>query len=373
MLLWQRKNGNTFARKMKNIKEQIQKLFEAVDPEGQLDKVKQDMMDAVDSAIQDQSTEKDEQIKALESEIEQLKKQVSPESREQAKQYVDEIKSQAKEAEETVVSQKLEIDQLKQEVEQTKQKLQNLQKSAVQQIDAQIEAAKQLQQEKDAQIAIEQTKQMLQAIDAKAQQDKDNLVESVSDFLDTFLDSKTNLNAAINATAMLEAYKEAFTKIRDVLFEEKMFESGVKAKADALIKEAKGSMNAQLNEAIEVNRKNNELQKEIDALKGKIYLAEKVKFLKPSVAEEITELLEGKSVEQIDKEFDKIQQQIEKNEEEHKKLLRERARLQQNKLDKSLQQEDGDSMFANKNQKIQQGEKNPVATAFAQLIKVRKI
>ena len=48
---------------MTNYKLTIKKLFEAVDPEGQLKDVQKEMEDTIDAAIQAQAAEKDEQIK----------------------------------------------------------------------------------------------------------------------------------------------------------------------------------------------------------------------------------------------------------------------------------------------------------------------
>lgn len=357
----------------KNIKEHLIKLFEAVDPEGQLGQVKDETLDAVDAAIQAQVADKDEQVKNLEAQIEQLKAQqqgqLSPEVQSQISHQLDRLESQAMEAFDEIEQKDEQIAQLKQELDDSKQKLQTLQKSSVQQIASQIEAAKKAQQEQDAAVAIQHTQDLLDAVDKKNEQQKEEIVEAVSDFLDTFLDNKTSLNVSINSTAMLESYKETFNKIKSALMDEALFESGAKAEAEKIIKEAKATTNAQLNEAIEISKQNKALRDELDAIKGKIYLEEKVKYLKPSVAEALMEKLQGKSIEQIDKEFDKIQQQIEQNEEEHKRLLRERAKIRQQKIDFSLDSEDNKikPVDAEKN-----GSKT-VASAFANMIRVKKI
>lgn len=369
-------------------KETIKKLFEAIDPEGQLQAVQDQMTAAVDAAVQAQVSDKEEQIKALESEIEQLKSaqaeyaaaqveapvvdaEVDPAQAQQVQELVDDLEQQSQQAFEKLEQQEQEIEELKQEIQQKTQKLQTLQKAIVQSVDAQVQQAKAQQQAEDEKIAIEQAEQLINAMDAKAAEEKEEIVESVSNFIDAFIDDKTQLNVAINATALAEAQAETFEKIRDILIEQKLFESGVKEKAEKMIAEAKETTNAQLNEAIAVSKKNAALEAEIAALRGEKYLTEKVKLLKPSIAEGLMEALQGKSVEQIDKEFDRIQQELEKNEEQRKQLLRQQAKLQQKKIDKELKQQE--DITEPVKQSKQQKCVPTVQSAFGRLINVRKI
>lgn len=368
---------------METYKNVIKKLFEAIDPEGQLQQVQKEMEDSIESAVQAQVADKDNQVKALESEIDQLKAQQAEEKtaaeeqevaqaaaqQQHIAQLVQELEVQAEEACQKIEQQEQEIAQLKKDLEEKSEKLQTLQQSVVQNLDSQIQAAKLEQSQEDAKVAIEKTKELVQELEAKHKEAEDKLAESISDFIDTFIDDKTQLNVAINATALAEAQSETFEKIRDLLIEKSLFESQVKEKAENILAEAKESVNEQLNEAISVNKKNIELQNEISVLRGEKLLAEKVKFLKPSIAEALMEAFQGKSVEAIEKEFEKVQQQLEKNEEERKQLLRQQAKLRQQKVDRELK----DAEDISEPVKQQKEEKQSVQSAFAKLIQVRKI
>lgn len=368
---------------METYKNVIKKLFEAIDPEGQLQQVQKEMEDSIESAVQAQVADKDAQVKALESEIDQLKAQQAEEKtaaeeqevaqaaaqQQQIAQLVQELEVQAEKACQKIEQQEQEIAQLKKDLEEKSEKLQTLQQSVVQNLDAQIQAAKLEQSQEDAKVAIEKTQELVQELEAKHKEAEDKLAESISDFIDTFIDDKTQLNVAINATALAEAQSETFEKIRDLLIEKSLFESQVKEKAENIIAEAKETVNEQLNEAISVNKKNIELQNEISVLRGEKLLAEKVKFLKPSIAEALMEAFQGKSVEAIEKEFEKVQQQLEKNEEERKQLLRQQAKLRQQKIDRELKTAEDISEPV----KQQKEEKQSVQSAFAKLIQVRKI
>lgn len=369
---------------METYKNVIKKLFEAIDPEGQLQQVQKEMEDSIESAVQAQVADKEEQVKALESEIEKLKAQQTEEEtvaeepevaqptaqQQQVAQLVQELEAQAEEACQKIEQQEQEIAQLKKDLEDKSEKLQTLQQAVVQNLDAQIQAAKLEQSQEDAKVAIKQTQELIDAIEAQHKEAEEKLAESISDFVDAFIDDKTQLNVAINANALAEAQSEVFEKIRDLLIEKSLFESQVNTKAEQILTEAKESVNEQLNEAIAVNKKNIELQNEISVLRGEKLLAEKVKFLKPSIAEALIEAFQGKTEEQIQKEFDKIQQQLEQNEEERKQLLRQQAKLRQQKVDRDLKAAE-DIMEPVKQQKE---EKKPtVQSAFAKLISVRKI
>lgn len=368
---------------METYKNVIKKLFEAIDPEGQLQHVQKEMADSIESSIQAQVADKDAQVKSLESEINQLKAQQAEEKtaaeeqeaaqvtaqQQQIAHLVQELEAQAEEACQTIEQQEQEIAQLKKELEEKSEKLQTLQQSVVQNLDSQIQAAKHEQSQEDAKVAIEKTKELVKELEAKHKEAEDKLAESISDFIDTFIDDKTQLNVSINATALAEAQSETFEKIRDLLIEKSLFESQVKEKAENIIAEAKETVNEQLNEAISVNKKNIELQNEISILRGEKLLAEKVKFLKPSIAEALMEVFQGKSVEAIEKEFEKVQQQLEKNEEERKQLLRQQAKLRQQKIDRELK----DAEDISEPVKQQKEEKQSVQSAFAKLIQVHKI
>lgn len=368
---------------METYKNVIKKLFEAIDPEGQLQQVQKEMEDSIESAVQAQVADKDAQVKALESEIEQLKAQQAEDEaaveepevaqqtaqQQQVAQLVQELEVQAEEACQKIEQQEQEIAQLKKDLEEKSEKLQTLQQAVVQNLDAQIQAAKLEQSQEDAKVAIEKTQELVQELEAKHKEAEEKLTESISDFIDAFIDDKTQLNVAINATALAEAQSETFEKIRDLLIEKSLFESQVKEKAENILAEAKESVNEQLNEAISVNKKNIELQNEISVLRGEKLLAEKVKFLKPSIAEALMEAFQGKSVEAIEKEFEKVQQQLEKNEEERKQLLRQQAKLRQQKIDRELK----DAEDISEPVKQQKEEKQSVQSAFAKLISVRKI
>jgi hypothetical protein len=373
---------------MNTYKETIKKLFEAIDPEGQLQQVQKEMEDSIESAVQAQVADKEEQVKALESEIEQLKAQQAEapveepaveevvqaeeqqKQQEQVAQLVQELEAQAEEACQKIEQQEQEIAQLKKDLEEKSEKLQTLQQAVVQDFDAQIKAAKLCQQQEDEELAIQTTQKLVADLEEKHAAEQEQLAESISDFIDAFIDDKTQLNVAINASALAEAQSETFNKIRDLLIEEKLFESNVKAKAEAMILEAKESVNEQLNEAIAINKKNIALENELAALKGANYLAEKVKFLKPSIAEALTEALQGKSVEAIDKEFDKLQAQLEKNEEERKTIMRQQAKLRQQKIDRELKAAEDEKHI----EKVEQSVETPsVQSAFAKLISVKRI
>lgn len=370
---------------METYKNVIKKLFEAIDPEGQLQQVQKEMEDSIESAVQAQVADKDEQVKALESEIEQLKAQQEKEApveepaaheaqateqQQKVAQLVQELEAQAEEACQKIEQQEQKIAELEKELADKSDKLQTLQQSVVQNLDAQIQAAKLQQSEEDAQVAIEKTQELIQAVEQQHKEAEEKLAESISDFIDAFIDDKTQLNVAINATALAEAQSETFEKIRDLLIEKSLFESKVNEKAEAMILEAKETANEQLNEAIAVNKKNIELQNEISILRGEKLLAEKVKFLKPSIAEALTEAFQGKTVEAIEKEFEKVQQQLEKNEEERKQLLRQQAKLRQQKIDRELK--DAEDITEPVKQ-TKQEEQQTVQNAFAKLIQVRKI
>ena len=385
---------------MSYYKDTIKKLFEAIDPEGQLKNVQQEMEDTIEAAIADQTAEKDEQIKALESEIESIKsqqeaahaepivqdeesaeeqekvegepvQQLPQEKQEQVQQVIADLEQQAQQAFDKIEQQEQELEQLRAEAQQTQQKLQTLQQAMVQDMQDQVEAAKAEQKAEDEALAIQQTQELVKAMDDAAQQKQEELTEAISDFIDAFIDEHTQLNVAINATALAEAQTETFNKIRELLIDEKIFESGVKAKAEAMIAEAKESVNAQLNEAIAINKKNIALESEIATLKGAALLSEKVKFLKPSIAEAIMEELQGKSDVEIEAEFEKVQQQIEKNEEERKQLMRQQAKLRQQKIDKQLQSEEEPAALEQLNQS--RINKNiTLQGAFAKLIKAKK-
>ena len=376
---------------METYKNVIKKLFEAIDPEGQLQHVQKEMEDSIESAVQAQVADKEAQVKALESELEQLKAQQveeapvaeepaqeepvaqeaqATEQQQKVAQLVQELEAQAEEACQKIEQQEQKIAELEKELADKADKLQTLQQSVVQNLDAQIQAAKLQQSEEDAQVAIEKTQELIQAVEQQHKEAEEKLAESISDFIDAFIDDKTQLNVAINATALAEAQSETFEKIRDLLIEKSLFESKVNEKAEAMILEAKETVNEQLNEAIAVNKKNIELQNEISILRGEKLLAEKVKFLKPSIAEALTEAFQGKTAEAIEKEFEKVQQQLEKNEEERKQLLRQQAKLRQQKIDRELK--DAEDITEPVKQ-TKQEEKQTVQNAFAKLIQVRKI
>lgn len=418
---------------MKNYKEVIEKLFEAIDPNGQLGQVKDDMVASVEDAVQSASQDKEAQIKALETElatiksqqgekvsvpaqdpvepapeelaqqeelqkyiqeieqqtqkasqkilaqeeqIKQLKQQaaqsvqIPKEQHEQMKQFVQEIEQQTKQAEEVVANQEKKIQELSDKLSQEQQKVQTLQQAALQNVESQVEAAKIQQQKEDEEVAIKQTQELINAIDAKNAEDRKALEEAINDYLEAFLDDKAELNVKINATALAEAQKETFDKIRDLLMENSLFEMGVRVKAAKIMEEAKENSNAQLNEAIAVSKKNLALEKENESLKAKIYLAEKVKFLKPSIAEKLTESMSGKSIEEIDKEFEQIKKKLEENEEERRELLRRQAALHQKKIDKAASQAE-DITEPVKPAKPSQSETVP--QAFAKLISVKQI
>lgn len=376
---------------METYKNVIKKLFEAIDPEGQLQQVQKEMEDSIESAVQAQVADKEAQVKALESELEQLKAQQveeapvaeepaqeepvaqeaqATEQQQKVAQLVQELEAQAEEACQKIEQQEQKIAELEKELADKADKLQTLQQSVVQNLDAQIQAAKLQQSEEDAQVAIEKTQELIQAVEQQHKEAEEKLAESISDFIDAFIDDKTQLNVAINATALAEAQSETFEKIRDLLIEKSLFESKVNEKAEAMILEAKETVNEQLNEAIAVNKKNIELQNEISILRGEKLLAEKVKFLKPSIAEALTEAFQGKTAEAIEKEFEKVQQQLEKNEEERKQLLRQQAKLRQQKIDRELK--DAEDITEPVKQ-TKQEEKQTVQNAFAKLIQVRKI
>ena len=373
---------------MNTYKETIKKLFEAIDPEGQLQQVQSEMEKSIEAAVQSQVSDKEEQIKALESEIEQLKSQQeealvqeAPEvaeekpemivqNQEQVQAIIADLEKQAAAAFDTVEQQAQQIADLEAEVEKTQKKLETLQQAVVQDLDAQIKSAKLCQQQEDEELAIQTTQKLVADIEEKHAEEQEKLTEAISDFIDAFIDDKTQLNVAINASALAEAQSETFNKIRDLLIEEKLFESNVKAKAEAMLLEAKESVNEQLNEAIAINKKNIALENELAALKGANYLAEKVKFLKPSIAEALTEALQGKSIEAIDKEFDKLQAQLEKNEEERKTIMRQQAKLRQQKIDRELKAAEDEKHI----EKVAQAVEAPsVQSAFAKLISVKKI
>lgn len=353
---------------MKKYTETLKKLFEAIDPEGQLADVQADMNDSLSAAIDAEVAAqvaakdaevaaKDEQVKALEGDIAELKRQIelgaqavpgqivlSPEQQVEIASNLDALDAQAQEYEQVIADQTKEIEDLKNKVAETEKKLQCYQSAVLQNMDACIQKAKDDQKAEDDEIAIKHTQKLLDAIDKKSKAETDNLVESVSTFIDSFINNKTNLQVAINANALAEAHTETFNKIRELLIEQKLFESGIKEEAAKIIESAKSTANEQINEAIEIGKRNNELtaelteaQHEIDVLRGQIHLAEKVKFLRPSVAEALTESLKEKTVTQIDKEFDRLQKEIEKNEAERKQLLRKQSELRSKKINKDLE------------------------------------
>ncbi len=368
---------------MTNYKLTIKKLFEAVDPEGQLKDVQKEMEDTIDAAIQAQAAEKDEQIKNLESTLELIKARqqqskpvnqdetVEDEAKKQAEQLVADLDQQAQEAFDKIEQQEQEIEKLKQALEQSQEQLVNLQRAVGS--DAQAEVIKQQQKKEDEKVAIAQTQELIDAMEDKAKEDRDNLVEAISDFIDAFIDDNSKLNVAINATALAEANKEVFSKIRDLLFDKELFESGVTAKAERIIAEAKKNSNLELNEAISLNKKNLELQQEVDSLKGQAYLAERVRYLKPSIAEGLMEAFKGKSIDEIDEEFEKIQQQLEKNEEERKALIRQRCKLRQQKIDRSFDDVEDIQKPLPKQSEEKKPELPSVQSVFAKLIKVKKV
>ena len=202
------------------------------------------------------------------------------------------------------------------------------------------------QSEEDEQKAIEATKKLTQQIDAKHAEEADELKESISDFIDTFIDRKTSLQVAINAEALSEANKEVQGKIIDLLIGKELFESKVKEQAEKIIAEAKASANKEINEAIEANKKATELEDklnktvaEVNKLKAQKLLAEKTAFLRPSLAKRICEALEDKSIEEIEKEFEEVQAEAEKEDADKRQALRQQVQKQrQQAVDKKLEQ-----------------------------------
>ena len=359
---------------MKNYKEVIEKLFEAIDPNGQLGQVKDDMVASVEDAVQSASQDKEAQIKALETELATIKSQqgekvsvpvqdpVEPAPEELAQQeelqkYIQEIEQQTQKASQKILAQEEQIKQLKQQAAQSVQipKEQHEQmKQFVQEIEQQTKQAEEVvaNQEKKIQelsdkLSQEQqkfrhsnrrlfkcwksgwsakiqhkrkTKKLqssdsgtINAIDAKNAEDR-RLSKKLSMITRAFLDDKAELNVKINATALPKRRKETFDKIRELLWKQPVW-NGCSCQSREDMEEAKGKLHAQLNEAIAVSKKNLALEKENESLKLRFTLP-KGQVLKPSIGEKLTESMSGKSwrdwqgIEQIKRSLKKMKKNV---------------------------------------------------------------
>ena len=357
---------------MKNYKEKITKLFESIDPENKLSDVKDQLTQAIEDdlnkQVQDQVVANQEQQKA-EIEAKDQKIQEQEQVIEKQKTEIEELKQEKEQLEKACQEKEQQIVQQQEEIER-------VQKAAIQNFDQQIQDAKLEQEQEDDEKAKAEVERLVQAIDAKAEEEKAELNESISNFIDTFIDRKTTLQVNINAQALAEAQATVFGKIKDILFESGLYELGVKDKADKIIEEAKASANKEINEAIEANKakvvletKLEEANSQIAKLNGKILLTEKVKYIKPSVARKICEALEDKTIEEIEAEFDQVQADIEKEEEEKKQQIRQQKQGQGATPNKKLEQEDDEE------NKDDESDKEPINESvqgkFASMISTR--
>ena len=328
---------------MKKYEEKIDKLFEAVDPEQKLTDVKAQLKQAIAEEINQQASQNEKEAAMQAEQADEKNKQIVAQQQEQIENQKEQIEKQQK--------------QIKNQEEQIKNqqvKLEMVQNAAIQNYEQQIQAAKTEQKEADDIEAEALTKQLIDAVNKDQELKTQQLAEQISDFIDTFIDAKTTLQVAINATALAEAHSEAFEKIKSVLFEKEMFEQGVQQKADDIIKHAQDEANKEIDDAIKSNQekvelenKFNEAKSEISLLKAKIFLTEKTKYLRPTVARKICEQLDDKSFEEVEKEFEEVKAEAEADIDAQVKRVRQQKQNNGPKFDKSLNQEEEEDTATN--------------------------
>jgi spore germination protein YaaH len=157
-----------------------------------------------------------------------------------------------------------------------------------------------------------------------------------------------------------------------------MFEQGVQQKADDIIKHAQDEANKEIDDAIKTNQekvelenKFNEAKSEISLLKAKIFLTEKTKYLRPTVARKICEQLDDKSFEEVEKEFEEVKAEAEADVDAQVKRVRQQKQNNGPKLDKSLNQEEEEDTATNQEEETSVDMNESIKGSFAKAISTR--
>ena len=155
------------------------------------------------------------------------------------------------------------IDDIVKENEQT---LSALRSGIAQSTAAQVQAAREDQKAKDEQEAIAATQQLIDDIKAKQEASYQKLTQDISEFVDTVINSNTQLQAKMNQQAQLDAQSEIINKLKQALFDGEVMDVEVKQKQQEILDAAKDQANQQVEANVQLNKENEELKDENEKL-----------------------------------------------------------------------------------------------------------
>lgn len=322
---------------MKNIIESVIKFVESVDPEEQV--ISKEQKEQFKASAEDQ-------INKLQAEQEQQVKAEAEQQIKQAEEQKQELECQLKQSQEECEQLKADVEEqkkifeqkIKDIIAQNTQQMDVLQKSLISSTAKQIAQAKQEQSAEDEAVAIEQTQQLISDIEAKQKEQQEQLIQNISDFIDTVVNGNTQLQAKLNQQAQIDAQAKVLNQIKKALFDDAVMTQEVQQKQQEIIDDAQKNANDQIEKNVELNKENSELKAENEELKEEIskLRAEKIvdeklseSTLRPRTIRMIKESMEGKTEEEVEDEIDDAIKDAERDED--KFLSQRRKAIAQNK------------------------------------------
>lgn len=325
---------------MQKIKEALTNLFEELDPSGEIipDNKKQEVLQAIDKAQEDmiKQAEQDAEKKIAcqnsdESSVEKIQQEFDAKLKEKEDAIAELKQEYEKKLNDAQQKACAAIDVIKQEQQKQIQDVIAQQ----QQLSAdEIVKVQQDQQEQDEKIAMLKTQELIDGIQKQHKSEIDALENDINEHLNTFLNSKADLQLKVNAVAENNNYRNVIGKIRDLLIEAEVFNKTVDVKAKNINEADRRNANEAIAKSIELKKMNESLEEKNAELENKLYLSERVQILPTRIASIVVERLSGKSKYEIDDLFDHIVESAEAELEDVK--ANRRASLHNAHIDKTI-------------------------------------